>query len=326
MKIGIDSFTIREMGLDPYRIIDYVKSRGFDGVQFDDGNFGQTNDKAALYKDVRRYADTHGIITSMSVSSCNPLIVKQPEDEHVREVARQIEACAAAGWHELRTYISSYNERYVHPTPWNVHLEKSAAFISALRPTLERCGSRINIENHGETTFEVLQVVEQVGTDICGVCFDTANTLVNAEDPLLAAQRVAPYTHMTHLKDAIISFTVRGVRRQGKAPGQGIVDYKSVIAELGKYSPDLMLSIEDHKWLFEFNLFERDWIDRNPDLTPYEMGQYMKLAVMTERKIADGSIPDIDEYEAIPYMEQMEERLSFGLAYMRGILKELQLD
>ncbi|MDF2723256.1 MAG: hypothetical protein K0Q59_2931 [Paenibacillus sp.] len=324
MKIGIDSFTIRELKLDPYRMVDYVKSRGLDGVQFDGGIFERKNDPG-YYRDVRQYADEQGIITTMAVSPCNPLIVKKPEAEHLEDVIRQIEACAAGGWHELRAYMSAYDERYAHPTPWAVHLEKSAAFLTALRPTLERCGTRINLENHGETTFDLLRVIEKVGTDICGICLDTANTLVNAEDPVLAAKRVAPYTNMTHLKDGILSFTDRGVRRQGKAPGQGIVDFKSVLAELGKYAPDIMLAIEDHKWLFEFRVFERDWIDCNPDLTPYELGQYMKLVVATERKIAEGVIPDIDTYETIPFMEEMEDRLASGIVYLRKLLKELQL-
>ncbi|MDO4866087.1 MAG: nucleoside hydrolase [Clostridia bacterium] len=65
--------------------------------------------------------------------------------------------------------------------------------LNRLRPTLEKYGSRINIEDHSDATFDVLRVIEATGSHLTGVCLDTANTLVNGEDPIEAAKRVAPY-------------------------------------------------------------------------------------------------------------------------------------
>lgn len=320
MKIGIDSFTIRELQLDPYGVIDFAKQHGLEGVQFDSLEEISPELDPGKLREIKQYGDTHGITTSMSIHCCNPLTAGTDEAAHRGLLERQIRACAAAGWHELRSFIIFSDERYTHAVPWTEHVERSAAFIASLRPVLEECGSRINLENHGDTTFELLRIVEQVGPDICGICLDTANTLVNAEDPLMAARRVAPYTHMTHVKDAIISFTDRGVRRQGKAPGQGAVDFAAIIPVLRAYNPDLMLSIEDHKWLFEVAIFEEGWMRYNPDLQPLELGQFVKLAVATERRLAAGELPGIDEYEAIPYLEQLEERLAQGRDYLRTLL------
>ena len=38
-----------------------------------------------------------------------------------------------------------------------------------------------------------------------------------------------------------------------------------------------------------------------------------------------GEIPPVEEYEAIPYLEQMEERLAFGRDYLNGVLDKLKL-
>lgn len=325
MRIGIDSFTLRELNLDPYQCLDYANKRGLEGVQF--GGIGELSSKRDVGEilHVRDYANSLGMYINVSVDTCNPLLFHQSEDEARAAIIRDIQIFAKAGWHELRSVISHNDERYKHPVPWNTHLSRSADFVRSLRPALEECGSRINLENHGDSTFDILQVVEAAGADICGVCLDTGNTLVNAEDPVLAARRVAPYTHLTHIKDGIVFFSANGVSRQGKAPGQGIVDFASIIAVLGEYNPDLPLSIEDHKWIFEFPVFEQDWFTPNQKLTTYEFGQYIKLVRTVEQKLASGELPSVDSYEAIPYLEQMEERITSGAEHLRGILERLNL-
>jgi len=325
LRIGIDSFTLRELNLDPYQCLDYAHKRGLEGVQFGGIDGLSPNRDVGELLNLKDYADSLGMYINVSVNSCNPLQFNQSEDEERTAISRDIQAFAKTGWHELRSVISHSDERYKHPVSWNIHLSKSIDFLRSLRPVLEECGSRINIENHGDSTFDVLHIVEAVGSDICGVCLDTGNTLVNGEDPVQAARRVAPYTHMTHIKDGIVFFSANGVSRQGKAPGQGNVDFASIIAILHEYNPDLPLSIEDHKWIFEFPVFEKDWFIPNSDLTPYEFGQFIKLVSVTEQKLASGELPAVDVYEAIPYLEQMEERIASGAEHLRGILEKLNL-
>ncbi|TXK84572.1 sugar phosphate isomerase/epimerase [Paenibacillus sp. N3.4] len=182
LRIGIDSFTLRELNLDPYQCLDYANKRGLDGVQF--GGMDGLSSKRDLGEllHLRDYADSLGMYINVSVGMCNPILFQQSEDEVRTAMIHDIQAFAKAGWHELAGIISRNNERYKHPVPWNTHLSKSADFVRSLRPVLEECGSRINLENHGDSTFDILHVVEAAGADICGVNLDTGNTLVNAED------------------------------------------------------------------------------------------------------------------------------------------------
>lgn len=34
MRVGIDVFTIRELNLDPFQQVDFVRQRGFEGLQY----------------------------------------------------------------------------------------------------------------------------------------------------------------------------------------------------------------------------------------------------------------------------------------------------
>ena len=325
MKVGIDAFTIRELNLSPYGILDYAKSMDFRGVQFGNIRTLSENLDVGELRALRDYADEHDLYTYVSITCINPFVYKDGFDSLKECLEREISAAAAGGWHELHTYINGDMERYNHPIPWNRHIDKAIHMINRLRPILERYGSRINIETHVETTFDILKVIEATDDHLTGVCLDTANTFVNAEDPVLAAKRVAPYIQLTHIKDSIITLGDEGVVRQGRAPGMGDVDFENILPILGEYCPDLPLSIEDHKWLFVANIFDKEWIDKNPDLTAYELGQIVQLAWKTHQKISNGVVPTIDEYEKTPYLDEMKERLIYGRDYLNDLIHRLGL-
>jgi len=325
MKVGVDTFTIRDLHLDPYKTLDYLKDRGFEGAQFGSvRGFSETLDPGVM-RDIRMYGDSMNMYTHVSVSPVNPVIFKGTFDDLKDRIVREITAAAKGNWHELHSVINMESERYEHKAPWPMHVDECIKLINSLRPALEKYGSRINIETHGEATFDVLKVIECTSPYLVGVCLDTANTLVNCEDPVLAAKRVAPYTHLTHTKDAIISFCEEGLIRQGKPPGMGDVNFEKILPILGEYSPELPLSIEDHKWLFKARIFEEEWISKNPELSPFEMGQVVKLAWETQKKIFNGSIPTIAEYEKTDYLDEMEDRLAFGRDYLNKLLTKLNL-
>lgn len=325
MRIGIDTFTIRDLKLDPYQTIDYLKNLGFEGVLYGGIRSISENLDTGNLRDIRDYADSRDMYSYVSVSVVNPVIYKDGFDKLKERITEEIKAAAAGNWHELHSIINVEMERYCHSVPWSMHINQCIKLINSLRPVLEKYGSRINIETHGETTFDVLKVIEATGEHLTGVCLDTANMLANAEDPVLAAKRVAPYTYLTHAKDGIVYFSENGISRQGKPPGQGNVDWEMVLSILGKYNPDLPLSIEDHKWLSEARVFNKDWIEKNPELTPYELGQFVKLAWKTQQKINLGEITAVDIYEATPYLDEMEGRIVSGQKYLRELLKKLNL-
>lgn len=326
MKIGIDTFTLRELTLTPFEQLDFIKEREFEGAQFGGlGALSKTLDLGEL-RAVRAYADELALYSHVSISTCNPHLVNGPIDEHVAQIAKQIELAAACGWHELHVSLGGLSERYEHPVPWTQHLQDSADLIRGLGPVLREHGSRIDVETHGDiTTFEVVRLVEDVDDDIAGICLDTANVLCHAEDPVLAARRAAPYTHLTHTKDAITFFFDEGYQRQGRTPGEGILDWEAILPILAEHSPDLPLSVEDHKWIFDFQIFDKRWLSLHPDLTLEELSRIVEITWYCQRKIASGEWPDPGEYEAIPYLEQMEARLASGRDYLRALLEKLNL-
>ncbi|NCO34944.1 MAG: hypothetical protein AUJ92_02820 [Armatimonadetes bacterium CG2_30_59_28] len=322
MRVGIDTFTIRELNLDPFQTLEFLKKNEFEGAQFGGlRSLSRELDPGEL-QEVRTQADSMGLYTHVSIPTCNPhLLGEESLDDHRLEMTRQIEAAADCGWHELHASLGGGDERYEHLVPWTQHLLDSAEFIVSLGPVLRQHESRVNLETHGDTTtFELVRLIEAVGPDIAGICLDTANVLCHAEDPVLAARRAAPYTHLTHTKDAIVYFIDEGYRRQGRPPGQGALDWEQILPILAEYSPNLPLSIEDHKWLFDFAVFHARWLLLHPDLTREELARVIQIVWKCQQRVQTGQLPDPEEYEAVPYLDQMMERLTFGRDYLRQIL------
>lgn len=321
MLVGLDTFTIRELDLDPLQILDFVHLHDFEGVQF--GSLRQISPSldSGYLKEIRSHADQLGLYSHMSAGTCNPHFANMPRGKQLADLTAEIEIAATCGWHELHSCLGGPDERYRHAVPWEQQLRDSTAFIRELGPVLRAHGSRVNLETHGDaTTYELVRLIESVGPDIAGICLDTANVLVFAEDPVAATRRAAPYTHLTHTKDGILYFSEHGLTRQGRPPGQGVLDWEEILPILHKHQPDLPLSIEDHKWLFEVRLFDKEWRDHHPDLTSDELAECVRLAWYGQQKINSGEWPQPEEYERVPYLDEMEDRLASGRDYLKDMI------
>ena len=326
MKVGLDTFTIYPLKLAPLAVLDYLQANQLAGGQF--GGVSSLSAKLDVgeLREFRAEADRRGLYTHVSVPTCNPHLVKGSLAEHEAGVRRQIEAAAAAGWHELHASLGGGPERYEHPVPWTQHLSDSAALIGRLAPVLRHHGSRIYLETHGDTTtFELIRLIETVGADVAGICLDTANVLLHCEDPVAAARRAAPYTHLTHTKDGILYYYAKGLTRQGRPPGQGCLDWEQMLPLLAAHAPDLPLSIEDHKWRFVADCFDSRWLALHPDLTRDELAAVMRLAWQCHARILAGTLEEPDAYEAIPYEQQLPTRLASGRDYLKALLAKLKL-
>lgn len=326
MKVGLDAFTIREMNFSAMEMIDYAIKYKFDGIQFDQIRSLCPTLSFQELQTIKNYALDNGMYINISISGCNPILADKSPIELAEIISDEIKIVSKLGWKEVRSFLGVLRNRNTHPVCWQEHLEASKKVIQLLKPLLNDEGVRINLETHSDSTsYELIGIIDAVGSDIVGITLDTGNLLLHGEHPILAAQRLAPYIHLTHAKDCLLFFSEEGYIRQGCAPGQGIVAWKELVSILAEQNPGLELSLEDHKGLYAVPIYLEEWHKEHPHLSAFELAQIIKLVHTTEKRLQSGEVEEMESYEKVPFLIQMEDRLSFGRDYLKNLLVEMQL-
>jgi sugar phosphate isomerase/epimerase len=225
--------------------------------------------------------------------------------------------CTRVGAPSVRTFIGFQTERYDPNVAWQQMLGDTVEFLKRLAPLVRDCGLKLGLETHQDaTTFELLRVIESVGSDVVGITLDTANLPMRVEDPLEATKRVAPFVVMTHTKDSILFFGDDGLRWQTRPCGQGAMPLTEMIPLL---PDDVMLSIEDHPRIYPIPIFDREWLSSYTDLTAQELAALVRLARETEKRIASSELGNPQQEETVSWEEKVGRRLNDSVRFLKGL-------
>jgi hypothetical protein len=129
--------------------------------------------------------------------------------------------------------------------PFEQRLDGVARAIRAVVPLIEETGIRPAIENHGDTTArELAAFVKEIGPEYVGVCLDTGNPTVLAEDPALTTEVLAPYTLMSHFRDNLVWAVEDGAMTQWVPMGAGNTDLPRIAALMKEHAPGTSFTLE----------------------------------------------------------------------------------
>ncbi|MFF2887921.1 sugar phosphate isomerase/epimerase family protein [Paenibacillus sp. NPDC057967] len=343
MKLGIDmhhGFLQEELPVE--QALQKAKDEGFDGVYYKlPLSVSPTLDRSEL-KAAADCARELGLYVDFGIGRVNPFNTNETPEawtigggDYKRAVEKMLEAAAYMGAKELigvtagwKGQHSGYHvyDRFRTDVTWDEQLQATARFLKSLAPALRDTGTRINLETHEEiTSFEILRLIEEVGEDVLGVAFDTANVVSRAEDPVSVARRTAPYVHQMHAKDCILYFSDTGLVRQVKPAGEGFIDFREIFSIISAHQPDLHIQIEDHKGLMHLDLYVPEWRNSHPDLTVEETAELVRHAWRCQQRIQAGLLPDPAIYEGPSYAEQRDQRLQQATSHLGGLLQEMGL-
>ncbi|NJM06747.1 sugar phosphate isomerase/epimerase [Candidatus Gracilibacteria bacterium] len=146
------------------------------------------------------------------------------------------------------------------PGGWVAHQQEIARRIVALRPLLEEYDLRLAIENHQDATADELLELCAIGGERVGVTFDVVNPLAVGEEPFAFARKVGARIFNVHLKDYRVYATPSGYRLVRCALGEGIIDWRAMLALLAELAPDAPQHIElAALYARHIRFFEDDW-------------------------------------------------------------------
>jgi sugar phosphate isomerase/epimerase len=128
---------------------------------------------------------------------------------------------------------------------WEEHLARSADALRRVEPLARELGVCIAVENHQDATSDdLVRLCEAVDSPFVGVNLDAANPLAVGEDPLVFAERVAPFLKNVHLKDYLMFPTESGYRLVRCALGDGVLEWLPLLTLLDTKAPDATRNIE----------------------------------------------------------------------------------
>jgi sugar phosphate isomerase/epimerase len=344
VKVGLEGTHVFDARVESaVAVLDQTKAVGLDGVFFKSvTHISPTLDLGEL-REVKAHADALGLYLESSLGSINPYNASEEphiralgDGDTVRGLARMIEASAAIGCVDLGAITAHWQSRYPGrfaydrfrtDVPWPQQLEAVEALLLRLAPTLRDTGCRISIETHEEiTSFEIVRLIERVGPDVVSAGFDTGNVLCRCEDPVAAARRLAPFVRTTHIKDAVLVFDADGLVRQQRALGEGVLDWPEILRVLHEHQPDLTLSLEDNQGLMPIGFYDPAWLAAHPDLTVEELAAVVRLARVSETRIASGDWPSLEAYDAPDWDAERYVRIERSRVYLRELLARLGFD
>ncbi len=329
-RIGFDHYTIGHRDLSAGATLEFARTHGFRGVQFlEPAVIDRELDPGRLAAFGSR-AEAMDLYLEVGLPSPNPVRRSREEErevwaeEHARDLARHVEAVAALGCSHARAYVGDRHDRFRTGVRWEAQKAATLDVLEQLAPRLRDLGVRVALETHADlTTDELLELIDRLGPEIAGVTFDTGNVLMRLDDPVLAAERLAPHVLSTHVKDAALAFTPRGLCWQARPVGSGVLPMPDILAPLIRANPDHNLSIELHPKMYDLPIFDRTWLAFFPDLRPDALAAVVLLAVTCERRYAEGSLARPEIIEAIPWAERDLDWLASSLGYLRPVVEML---
>jgi sugar phosphate isomerase/epimerase len=330
MRIGLDAYTIEHRGLSVEETLAFAHEHRLEGVQFLEASTLAPDLDPSRLLEVRRLADSLGLALEVGIPSPNPVRRSRAEGRSVGaaelavDLTRHIEAVAVLGCRHARTYLGDRHDRFRSDVAWHDQMDASKGVLTRLIPALRHFNVALAIETHADlTSGELLSFLDAYDPAILGVTLDTGNLPMRLDDPVSAVEALAPRVLATHIKDAVLAFTPRGLCWQARPVGSGILPMPDLLAILHRTNPGLLLSIELHPRTYDLPIFNPGWLACFPGLRPESLAAVVRLAAASERRFAEGSLARPEVVEAVPWPDRDLDWLASSLGYLRAIVTML---
>ncbi|MBT3272073.1 MAG: sugar phosphate isomerase/epimerase [Spirochaetales bacterium] len=216
MELGLETFSyhlaFRRGMMTTFDFIKRTAELGLAGVEIniseagpDWGHLGSPD--PGYLREVRALAEENGLYIEIDTHKTDPV--------HLRSA---LDLCSALGAKVLRTYEK--------PTGDLVHdMDQAVRNMREIVPVCADLGIQIAFENHEyETSSDIVDVIERVGSEWIGALVDTGNSMTVWEDPIQAVKTLAPYAVSTHFKDHVVFIEDDEQKVAGVTLGTGSID------------------------------------------------------------------------------------------------------
>jgi len=277
MKLGVDSFSTRNSGLNPTGVLNLVSDLGLQGVLFELSPFESFKEQDL--EAVRNTAASKGLYVELGMGS---LFSWHPMAEKGRRLLAEAGYDVSVSDAKIAIYHLEIAKKLGSPllrcVAGNLFTRDQGHDMAALADQVvailrevckaaEDMGIKIAMENHADFTVrELASILARVASPAFGFTVDCANLAFDLDDPVRLAGIMAPYALTTHYKNYRIIRTRRGLALENCSLGEGEIDIVVIAEILGRHNPNININIEIHSQFapFNLNILEAGFFDRHP--------------------------------------------------------------
>jgi len=246
IPLGLCNHSLRGMKLNATQLIEYAIEQKLDSILLNtfqpfeslESSYLSGLSKMAKAKGVSIYIGA-GSISEKSIAFTN----KYGSPESL--LIEGIRVASAVGSPVVGCRIGAMEDRYLEGGI-AAHIEAVIKVMKSCRTRALDAGIKFAFENHAGDlrSQELLALIKETGTDVCGALFDPANALWAMEDPMQSLKVLGKTIICTSVRDVAIWETEEGATFQNMAIGKGIMDYPLYSQTLADLSPGVPLHVE----------------------------------------------------------------------------------
>jgi 3-oxoisoapionate decarboxylase len=186
---------------------------------------------------------------------------------------------------------------------------KALAAIALAVPIAERYKIPLAIENHKDwTPEEQIAIFKTYSSEYLGACLDFGNNIALCEDPMEVAQKLAPYTITTHVKDMGVEPYSDGFLLSELRLGEGFLDLHKMVSLL-RPGTHLNLEMITRDPLKIPCLTDRYWATF-PEVKADQLARTLHLVQQNKK-----SLPRVSQLSRADLLQTMEQNNQACLTY-----------
>jgi sugar phosphate isomerase/epimerase len=246
VPLGICNHALRSMRPNATQLIEFAIEHRLDCVQYNTLTVFESLEEAYLAK-LKELAHTNDIRIYTGVGSIceSSLSFSDRYGDADALLKKGIRVASALESPIVGVRIGNLEDRYTEGGI-KPKMEEVIKRMKSLRGPVLDAGIKFAFENHAGDmrSEELLELIDEMGTDICGAFFDPGNAIYAMEDPNMAMEAVGKHILCAQARDVMIWATEDGAIFQWTAVGEGLTDFKRYTKFLSKNCPGVPIQIE----------------------------------------------------------------------------------
>jgi 3-oxoisoapionate decarboxylase len=240
--LGLNTYCLRAFRWPDLKLLDYAASLKLDAVFLQDSLDPRVNDPAH-WAEVKAAAQRLGLHLETGTGASLPRDLNdiKPSVEYLRAAIRR---ASGMGSPIVRTLIAGDRDHLPKVSVQQV-IDTMIKVLRGVRSEAMDAGLKIAIENHKDLLcWETRQVIEGAGKEFVGSYLDTGNPVFCMEDPMETVETLGPLAVTFHLRDSVVYETRNGAAVQWVPLGEGVVDFKKIVARGRELCPNVSVYIK----------------------------------------------------------------------------------